>query len=64
MHGGDRRYGHGDLDDTTIRQLCELSRNSGGWYVWGDNDDDPRFVPINDWIDLFAAWSEANPNRV
>ena len=38
-------------------QLKWLADIAGGWWVW-PHDEDQQFVPMQDWLRLFAEWMQ------
>lgn len=42
-----------DLLNEQRRELKALSIRVGGWFVWGEKDSAPRFVPMDEWLRIY-----------
>ena len=50
----------------TIEHIAKLQRMSdvlGGWVMWDDGLRDERFVPIDEWLDIYAAYKSRNISK-
>ena len=54
LENGSGAYGHMEIDDDLIRRLDDLSREAGGWFVYGPSGE--QFVPLDRWKELYRAW--------
>lgn len=55
-----------DGDDITprdARELRQASDDCGGWIVWPPRDDSTRFVPMDEWLLMFAEWERGADGR-
>ena len=52
-HSGDAFYSHyyTDRQKTLLRLLAE---EAGGWWVWSDKEQEPKFLRMDDWLARFA----------
>ena len=50
---GDREYGATEIQESDLARLKHLHELAGGWWIWPDDEDHPRFVPTNEWLGIF-----------
>jgi hypothetical protein len=49
-----RAYGHGSVAIQALADLQDIAIACNGWIVWGNGR--PAFLPMNEWLRLYAAW--------
>jgi hypothetical protein len=55
---GTGRYGRLSLTDSQISRLRSLSQDCGGWVRFDDVAEE-TFVPLVDWVRVYAAWQNS-----
>lgn len=40
--------------------LKDLSKASGGWWYWANASISPRFVPMEEWEEIYTNWENAH----
>ncbi len=56
LSDGPGEFGCLEITQERINNLRSLSVASGGWIVW-DREEDRAFVPLNEWQQRFAEWT-------
>lgn len=41
-----------------IDGLKVLSNQCGGWWIWRGEDRDGKFIPLSEWLPMFAEWEK------
>lgn len=50
-----------NVPDTEV--LSWLSEQAGGWWHWDEAAKEPKFVPLNEWVDIYRNRPERNSER-
>lgn len=53
---GPGEWGQETVSLADVDELKTLSHMCKGWFVWGDEEPDIKFVPMREWIDVFTDW--------
>jgi len=53
---GPGEWGQETVSLAHVDELKTLSHMCKGWFVWGDEEPDIKFVPMREWIDVFTDW--------
>jgi len=54
---GRGEFGFAAVSEEEIEELRVLSELCGGWIVWDKDRGGRRFVPLDQWLAIFAAWT-------
>jgi hypothetical protein len=63
-----REFGMGEVEESAIARLRELSQQVGGWWRWHDDNDErdlpseewgERFTPMADWLVMYERYCKA-----
>lgn len=54
VKGGDRKFGMDEVRKHEVDELRRLSAECGGWWVWSDKALDEAFVPMAEWLEMYA----------
>ncbi len=54
VQGGDRHFGLGEVSRAEVSQLRQDAEVGGGWWRW-DEDKSEVFVPMAEWLAMYAA---------
>jgi hypothetical protein len=51
----ERRFGFGEIPAYDLLQLARLADQLGGWVVWDDEKHKPKFVFLNEWLQIYRT---------
>lgn len=52
----EHQYGFITITDSEIARMRHLHERSGGWWIWAEGEESPRFVTTEEWIAILAKY--------
>lgn len=45
-----------DWPNNRVREIVKLAQICNGWWVWNDEDEHKKFVPMEEWLKQYEHW--------